>query len=146
MRADLGIAIVLATALATAGCARRADGPVPIATGTPCAVCGMSVQDLRYACEDLSAGRFRIYDSIECLLKAAPPGERAWLADWDSCALVARDSMWIVHGDLPSPMGGGYAAFRDRAAADEVATARHGLVTRGSAPGVPANAMDGGPR
>lgn len=146
MRADLAIAIALVAALAPAGCARRADGPVPIATGTPCVVCGMNVQDLRYACEDYSSGRFRVYDSIECLLKAAPPGERAWLADWDSRQLVARDSVWVVHGDLPSPMGGGYAAFRDRAAADEVAAARRGVVTSGSALGTPATPVNGGSR
>ena len=29
--------------------------------------------------------------------------------------------MWVVRGNFPSPMGGGYAAFRERAAADSIA-------------------------
>jgi nitrous oxide reductase accessory protein NosL len=116
-------------ALALAGCA-PARGPRPIAPGTPCANCGMGIANLRYACEDERAGAFRAYDSIECLLGAGPRPDRAWLADYDTRALHDADSLWVVQADIPSPMGGGYAAFLDRSAAAEIATAKHGRFGR----------------
>jgi nitrous oxide reductase accessory protein NosL len=120
---------VAAAALVTAGCA-RSTGPPPITPGTPCVVCGMAIQDLRYVTERRAGRAWRAYDSIECLLRDAPAGVEAWLADYDSRTLHAADSMWVVHGDLPSPMGGGFAAFRDRAAADDVAARTRGTVDR----------------
>jgi hypothetical protein len=92
----------------------------------------MTIQDLRFACEQQAAGRYRFYDSIECLLRdrRAGPAGPAWLADYDQSALHAADSMWVVKGDFPSPMGGGYAAFLDRGAADEVAARSTGRVAR----------------
>jgi len=116
-------------ALALAGCAQP-QGPRPIAQGTPCANCGMGIADLRYACEDERAGAFRTYDSIECLLGAGPRPDRAWLADYDTRALHDADSLWVVQADIPSPMSGGYAAFLDRSAAAEIATAKHGRFGR----------------
>lgn len=90
----------------------------------------MRIQDLRYACEGERDGAYRVYDSIECLLRADPPPARAWLADYDTKALHAADSVWVVRADIPSPMGGGYAAFLDRAAADGIAAAKSGRVAR----------------
>jgi hypothetical protein len=90
----------------------------------------MRIEDLRYACEDVSAGTWRFYDAIECLLRAEPRGERAWLADYDRRTLHAAESVWVVRGDLPSPMGGGYVAFLDPRAAGEIASARNGRVDR----------------
>lgn len=116
--------------LALGACAPVRGGPRAIPAGTPCAVCRMHVQDLRYACEDESAGRWRFYDSIECLLRSEPRAEHVWLPDYDTRTLHASDSVWVVHGEIPSPMGGGYASFLDRAAADEIARARRGRVAR----------------
>ena len=121
-------AALLAAAL-VAGCA-ASHGPRPIPAGTDCAACGMAIHDLHYACEDEQGGRFRYYDSIECLLRARPTGARAWLADYDSRALHAADSMWVVRADIASPMGGGFAAFVRRSAAEEIARARNGRVDR----------------
>ena len=116
-------------ALALAGCAPR-GGPRPIAIGTPCAACGMRIQDLRYACEAEREGALRVYDAIECLLRPGPAPSRAWLADYDTRALHAADSCWVVRADIPSPMGGGYAAFIDPAVAAEIASSRNGRVGR----------------
>lgn len=121
---------LLVLALSLAGCASPRSGPHPIAPGTPCAACGMRIEDLRYACEEEWDGALRVYDSIECLLRADPAPERAWLADYDTRTLHAADSMWVVRGEIPSPMGGGYAAFLDRAAALEIATLKTGQVAR----------------
>ncbi len=120
----------LAIAMLLAGCTAAGEGPRPIPVGADCAVCGMGIVDLRYACEDADHGRFRFFDSIECLIASDPPAGRAWLADYDTKTLHAADSLWVLHGDIPSPMGGGYAAFLERDAADDVARARGGRVTR----------------
>jgi hypothetical protein len=103
-----------------------------VAFGTACATCSMTIRDARYACVRAKRGHWRSYDSIECVLRDAGAGaaESAWLADYDTRRLVPADSLWVVKGEFPSPMGGGYAAFATRAAADEVAREAHGSVAR----------------
>ena len=98
----------------------------------------MPIEDLRYACEADQAGALRVYDSIECLLRAVPPPSRTWLADYDTRTLHPADSIWVVQADIPSPMSGGYAAFADPAVAAEIAASRNGRVGRVGdfAPGV----------
>ena len=120
-------------ALVLAGCARRA-GPPPIASDAECARCSMSTGNARFACERLEKDRWLVYDSIECLWHDAPHAAAAtvWLPDYDQRALHRADSLWIVKGELATPMGGGFAAFLERAAADTVAGASHGLVMRWS--------------
>ncbi len=127
-------AVLLALALAPTGCGRQA-GPPPIAVGATCVGCGMDVENLRFACELRTRGAWRVYDSIECLLADARADRdaRAWLADYDSRTLHAADSLWIVKGSFPSPMGGGYAAFLDRGAAEAVAARTSGHVDRATA-------------
>jgi nitrous oxide reductase accessory protein NosL len=121
-------------ALATlllAGCARSA-GPPPIAAGTECAACAMEASSPRFACERQVDKSWRVYDSIECLMGDAGPAVAStiWLPDYDERALHRADSLWIVKGDLATPMGGGLVAFRSRAAADSVAASSHGRVGR----------------
>ncbi len=141
MRADRrpvgAVALALALVLA-AGCARD-DAPPPIAAGAECATCGMSAGNRRFACEQKVDGAWRVYDCIECLagdadaahrLAAAGASARArvYLADYDSRTLHRADSLCVVHGAFASPMGGGYAAFADRAAAASLAAARQGRI------------------
>ena len=116
-------------ALALAACTPGA-GPRPITAGTECATCGMAIQDLRFACEERRAGRYRFYDAIECLMRSGPTSQAIWLADYDSRTLLPADSVWVVKADIPSPMGGGLVAFRDRSAAEEIAVERRGRVAR----------------
>jgi nitrous oxide reductase accessory protein NosL len=115
-------------ALAAAGCARRA-GPPPISPDAVCAACGMQTSDLRFACEREVDGHWRAYDSIECMARDPVAGP-AFLADYDTRTLHPADSLWVVKGSFPSPMGGGYAAFRSRAVADRIAAATSGFVGR----------------
>ncbi len=133
-RGRLVPAILLSGALVAgaAGCSRSA-GPSPIRLGTPCSTCGMEVEDLQFACESVREGAPRVYDSIECLLLDRPQGkDRVYLADYDSRALFRAESLWIVKGRFPTPMGGGFAAFASRSAADEVAARAAGRVARWS--------------
>jgi nitrous oxide reductase accessory protein NosL len=120
---------LLALAVALAGCA--GSGPPAIKARTPCAECGMSITDLGFACERQVGRAWRRYDSIECLLQDADQGfGRAFLADYDTRALHAADSMWVVRGSFPSPMGGGYAAFLARRDADDIAGRTAGRIDR----------------
>jgi len=131
--APLATALVTALALSgTPGCAHR-TGPPAISRGTPCVTCGMGVEDPRFACERNADGRFKVYDSIECLLQEAGPAvpkTGVYLTDYDQGTLHPADSLWIVKGAFPTPMGGGLAAFASRAAAEEVASRTEGRVGR----------------
>lgn len=120
---------MLAAALLAAGaCATPASGPVPIERGTACDACGMRIENLRYAAERQADDGLRMYDAIECLARDGEARGTAWLSDYDTSTLHAADSMWIVEGDIPSPMGGGLAAFLARDAADQVAGETNGTV------------------
>jgi nitrous oxide reductase accessory protein NosL len=126
MRREL-VAFALLLAL---GCA-PASGPPAIRLGDTCTRCGMEIRSRRFACERRTAGRWQVYDSIECLLEDGPGVDAdTWLSDYDSEALQRADSLWVLHGSFPTPMGGGYAAFASRSAADRLAIATHGEVTR----------------
>ncbi len=125
--------LALLCAVVFAGC--RADGvPPPIARDATCSHCSMATQDLRVACEarDARGGKWRVYDSIECLIAHGDAGAAAiaYLADYDTRALHRADSLWVVHGDFATPMGGGYAAFLSREAADALARDTRGTVAR----------------
>ena len=77
----------------------------------------------------LPAFQRRRYDAIECLLRDGVT-TRAWLMDYDGVTLHAAESLWVVKGSFPSPMGGGLAAFLSRDAADRVAAQTSGHVGR----------------
>lgn len=128
-----GALLVAASLASGAGCA-RGQGPPAIRLGAACASCGMEVHDLHFACERGGTGSWRVYDAIECLMRDAGATPEAshevWLADYDRQTLHPADSLWVVRGSFPSPMGGGFAAFLARAAADSVAAATEGRVER----------------
>jgi hypothetical protein len=90
----------------------------------------MEASSARFACERRADKAWRVYDSIECLMRDAGPAvaSTVWLPDYDERALHRADSLWIVQGDLATPMGGGLVAFRSRATADSVAASSHGRV------------------
>jgi hypothetical protein len=93
----------------------------------------MGVEDLRFGCERNVGGKFRVYDSIECLLQEAGPivaTAGVYLADYDHGTLHPADSLWIVKGNFPTPMGGGFAAFGSLASVEEVASRTEGRVGR----------------
>ena len=125
-RASGGLAGLIAILLAA--CAPA--GPPAIRPGAECAACGMAIEDLRFACERRVDGVWRAYDAIECLVRDGGASDQAWLADYDQRTLAPAESLWVVRGDFPSPMGGGLAAFRDRAAADDIAARTRGRVGR----------------
>ena len=124
-------ALAIVAALALAGCG-ASDRPPRLSSGLRCEACGMDLGDLRFASSRRAGGGWQSYDSIECLVRdaAAKPGGAVWLPDYDQAALHPADSMWVVKGSFPTPMGGGLAAFLDRATADSVAALTNGRVDR----------------
>src|SRR5262245_30265993 len=132
MRTDALRAGALALlAVLGAGCAKKI-GPPPIADDAVCARCEMDAGNRRFACERREKDKWLVYDSIECLRGDDPTAAAmtVWLADYDKKTLHRADSMWVVSGALTTPMGGGLAAFLDRASADTVANAAHGAMMR----------------
>ncbi len=136
-RAHLALLIVgFVVAITAFGCGVRADGaPPPIRPGTACARCGMGIEDAKFAATRKVEKTWRAYDAIECLIadRAGAAGGPAWVADYETKALLPESAAWVLHGDFPSPMGGGLAAFAERAMADSLAVLTHGTVGRLSA-------------
>jgi len=137
-RSDLSawiLPFVLVTIGVVGGCSRR-DGPPSIRIGAPCETCGMSVEERRFACVRRAEDRDHRYDSIECLILderfASEPfaSGSLFLADYDDGALRPADSVWVVKGDFPSPMGGGLAAFASLEGARDVMARTRGQVGR----------------
>jgi nitrous oxide reductase accessory protein NosL len=133
MRDRLAAGALVLLVATLAGCAPQ--GPPAIRIGMTCAACGMTVEDLRFACtrrDPATRGTgWRVYDSIECLAREWQPGlalRDVHAADYDQKHLHRADSLWVVKGSFPSPMGGGLAAFLDRDAARVVAGETHGEV------------------
>jgi nitrous oxide reductase accessory protein NosL len=124
-------AVAAACAMLATGCSVR-TGPPRVDFGTPCRACGMPIRDPRFACVRGDGGKRAQYDAIECLLHDGSPrrGEEIYLSDYGRPALHAADSMWVVKGEFPSPMGGGLAALLSRAGAEQIATETRGRVGR----------------
>ena len=121
------LALVLVLVV-TAGCSRE-PGPPRIEIGEPCATCGMAVQEIRFAGLLRDEDGDHQYDSIECLVKDVAGREaRVYLVDYDRGTLHAAESVWIVKGDFPTPMGGGLAAFASIEGAREVADRTNGRI------------------
>lgn len=139
----LGLALV---GLAGACAPRGGDRPPSIEAGTPCARCGMGIENLRFAAARRVEGRWRVYDAIECLLadRARIAGGPAWLSDHTTKAMRPADELWVLRGDFPSPMGAGLAAFASRAEAESLAFVTDGVVAR--LEDVPAVAVEGAVR
>jgi len=127
----LRLAALGAAAIVAGGCAKSA-GPPAIPPDALCVRCSMEASSARFACEWHSGKEWKICDSIECLMRDCGPTAPTslWLPDYDQRALHRADSLWIVKGDLNTPMGGGLVAFVDHASAEAVAASSHGRVGR----------------
>jgi nitrous oxide reductase accessory protein NosL len=128
---------VLITALAwSGGCRANAGGPPIVELDrTVCAQCGMLVSDIRFAAAYRDAGaEAKVFDDIGCLRKSARglgnPGATAfWFHDAvDHGWIEGRGTVFVASTSLQTPMGGGYLAFRDAAAAGREAAVRRARV------------------
>jgi copper chaperone NosL len=119
-------------------CASRAAGPPVIAIDrSTCSRCGMFISELAHAAAiRMPDGTDVLFDDIGCLTAAARALAQDNLAFWFH---DAEDGKWIDSGtpvfvmsaSLRTPMGGGIAAYRSRAAADRFAQSHAGRVMQG---------------
>jgi nitrous oxide reductase accessory protein NosL len=127
--------VFAALALLAASCSAKAMGPPEIVVDhTACSHCGMLVSELVYAAAYQAADHEpRVFDDIDCMLKAARQETASpitiWLQDAAGAGWIDADEAFVVAAaDIRSPMGGGLLAYRDAGAAHKAADARHGRV------------------
>ena len=124
--------------LLTVGCqAPRADPPTQIRYGEEtCAFCGMLISEERFAASLTTVtGETEAFDDVGCLLRALTrpdrSGARVWVHDYRSERWLEAPRAVFVHSDdVPTPMGGGFAAFSTQEAAEQFAREVHGTVMR----------------
>ena len=129
-----GRVLVLIAALAlTGGCRAAADGPPAIELDrTACSRCGMLVSESLFAAASRDRdGVVRVFDDIGCLRKAHGSNDAASTTFWfhdarDRSWVDGRQASFVASPSLPTPMGGGFLAFRHRAAGEADAAARRG--------------------
>lgn len=128
--------LALLVVLTVAGCGgAKPDGPPRLAMGQDeCASCRMTLTEPGFSpAARLAGGQTLAYDAIECLVGdlRARRGDQApvtvWLPDLPTGVLHEAAVMTIVLADYPSPMGGGFAAFRDSTRAADEAKRRDGV-------------------
>lgn len=105
------------------------DGPPAIRYGVEsCAVCGMVIDDARFAAAWAASGKSRRYDDIGCLVTdllkhPAPTGARMYVHDIETEAwLAAEEATYLVSPAIRTPMAYGIAAAATPEAADRLAT------------------------
>jgi nitrous oxide reductase accessory protein NosL len=130
--------LIAIAALVLAGCSASADGPPGIVLDrTACARCSMLVSDVRFVAAYREPGAEpQVFDDIGCLRAAvrerpALHGATFWFHDaGDGEWIAGRNITFAASAAIQTPMGGGYLAFRDPAAAEREAAARHGRIIR----------------
>ena len=126
-------AVLFITMVWAGACAGRAAAPPAIVVDrTACSRCGMLVSEPAYAAAiRWPDGRDEIFDDIGCLLAASRqvPGVNGqyWFHDAVTGKWITDASpLFVVSPELRTPMGGGIAAYRDRATAETAAARHHG--------------------
>jgi copper chaperone NosL len=108
------------------GCTDAGSAPTIRLDQTACARCGMLVSELGGAAAyRATTGKVRAYDDLACLLADREAGVGAdvepaaiWVYDQrDGRPLRATEAAFVLSRHLRTPMGGGFAAFGDLAAA-----------------------------
>lgn len=136
MKSIARIAASLAVLLAI-GCGGGSEpdangAPIISLDGTLCSLCGMEIRDTHFASALREAsGEVRSFDAIECLIQdrrehGGLDEASIWLPDLGEGQLYPAERMTIVRGGFPSPMGGGFAAFRDAELAGRLTAERKG--------------------
>lgn len=134
MRPHLSALATLAFAVST-GCTPAGARPL-IAGEDACAYCRMTISDLRFGGEAITAtGRVLTFDAIECMAswaRSAPAADRRKLFVMDlqhPGAFVAVDSAGFLVGTSAStPMGRSIVSFASRADAEAARPTLRGRV------------------
>ena len=133
------LAAILGLTLSTAvACRSAAERPPRIEIDrTACAHCGMLISEPMFAAGYRAPhGDARVFDDIACMLDEVEREQdkhrlRFWFHDAASSEWIDGDAATFVESaSLKTPMGGGFVAYRDGAAATSAAHARQGRVIR----------------
>lgn len=117
------------TALSGVVLAACAAGPDPVHWGVEeCARCQMVISDERFAGQVVDRrGNTHKFDAIECMAAFVNDGQIAdadihsvWIADGRDGWAAAGDATFVHSPDIRSPMGGGFTAHADAAAARQL--------------------------
>lgn len=127
--------LAVSAAIGVAACGVRADGPPPIVVDrTACSHCGMLISEPLYAAAYQAPGEQpRVFDDIGCLLNAARAASRQDLRFWFHDAgsgdwVDGTAATFVGSSEIRTPMGGGFIAFRDAAAAQQAAFHYHASI------------------
>jgi copper chaperone NosL len=123
---------ILGAMILLAGCARPAavSEPPELHLGQdPCAACGMTIDDARFAAALVAPdGTARLFDDIGEMI-VAEPGQRAWVHDFQTGSWIdASTATYVMSSNLTTPMGGGILAVQDALQAGPLAARFHGRV------------------
>lgn len=121
--------LISGTFLALASCAK--SGPLEIAVGKDqCENCKMNITEPKYATQLVTAkGKVYKFDDLKCMQDYATSNTEAskdaktYVADFPSGQFFdSSTATFISGGTIKSPMGGNTQAYKDKAAAQKVAT------------------------
>ena len=120
------IAFLMSTAGFLSSC--TSAGPKPIELNKDmCAFCRMSISDGRFGAEIITKkNRIYTFDDLSCMDKFAAGEENVrdfYIHDFSSenTLIEATSAYYVQHESVRSPMGGNFAAFKDKAAAEKLA-------------------------
>lgn len=130
------LAIAAFALLVTACSAKTAGPPTIVVDRSTCSHCGMFVSEPAYAAAYQVHGHEpRLFDDIGCMLDALRRESGSpidvWLQDAAAGGWIdADEAVFVASPHLRTPMGGGFLAYADAAAAATAATAHRGEVVR----------------
>lgn len=137
MRLALFIMIVLAAVGIACSSSVDLDATPSLDIGQDiCEQCGMIISEEAYASAyRLNNGRQKLFDDIGDMVTYHRLHREDvyvfWVHDYSSLEWIrAENAYFVASTDLVTPMGGGIAAFADRAAAESMAVERNGVIHR----------------
>lgn len=129
------VAVALALTMWVGACAVRAANPPEVLVDrSACSRCGMLISERAYAAAIRFAdGHDELFDDIGCLIAELqarkPAGATFWFHDAaDGEWISGVEPLFVTSPSLRTPMGGGVAAYRDRAGAEQAAARLGGQV------------------
>ena len=126
----------MAVVLLTTACGQEKPKPVDIEPGDMCASCKMAISQKKYAAEfvDKEGTTFK-FDDIGCMLRFVKVRgledrvEAYFVVDYGTQNwLDARSSAYVKSAALPSPMGSGLIAVKEKPQAEALAERYHGTI------------------
>jgi len=111
-----------------AACSSGEIGPVPIESGDMCSFCRMAISEKKFAAEMIMDDESVLkFDDIGCMLRyrKAPANKSnavaTFVMDHASQQWINVENAYFIQSPtLKTPMGGGIAAFEDRANAERL--------------------------